>query len=235
MVHVTSLYKEITNGKYTTEFELEIDGFKYYKDSVISLNINRKLFANGAPSVGGFTSGEIDIVMLKPSEQWSRMAEIKVRHRVTNGRKTSEFVPDGTFYIDTRKPNMLDHTMTVHGYDSALKAEQLYIQNGSKSGWPKSDIAVYDEICKRLDVSADPDTRSSLKGYSVSCPGIDDGALTMREVAKYVAAAECGNFYITADNKLRLVRLNSLPESIGYIIKENGSKILVGGKRIRVS
>ena len=111
----------------------------------------------------------------------------------------TDWIPFGTFYIDTREI-AANGLMTITAYDRMLAAEQEF---PSSAGSMTMNAAVA-YIAAALGVETD--SRNQIAPYSIDSPV---GLYTMREVLSGIAAASGGNFIITEDNKLRLVRLAS--------------------------
>lgn len=197
--------------------------------------VKGSLFVGSKPSVGGCVSRQIDI-MIKPKGTIPRMAEIKLETRLVlkdfvTGEitSTSEWIPKGTFYIDTRETDKVTGVMTIHGYDAMLKAEQMLLTETTEDDWPKPMDEVVEEIAKRMGVTVDSRTvisHTMMVGYPLE--------YTMREVLGYIAAAHCGNWIITDAGELRLIALNCIPPETSYLVDEDGYAITFGGVRIIV-
>ena len=103
----------------------------YGDDMLIAVKTTRRVFPNNVPAVGGCTCGEIDVEMIMPKGTIERQAVIKPFTRLasnSDGQK-SEWLPKGTFFIDTRDNTRNDDNLDIlriHGYDSMLKTEQEY-------------------------------------------------------------------------------------------------------------
>ena len=197
--------------------------------------VKGSLFVGSKPSVGGCVSRQIDI-MIKPKGTIPRMAEIKLETRLVlkdfvTGEitSTSEWIPKGTFYIDTRQTDKVSGALIIHGYDAMLKAEQMLLTETTEDDWPKPMDEVVEEIAKRMGVKVDSRTVVShtlQAGYPLE--------YTMREVLGYIAAAHCGNWIITDAGELRLITLNCIPPETSYLVDEDGYAITFGGVRIIV-
>ena len=180
-------------------------------------------------------SRQIDI-MIKPKGTIPRMAEIKLETRLVlkdfvTGEitSTSEWLPKGTFYIDTRQTDKVSGALIIHGYDAMLKAEQMLLTETTEDDWPKPMDEVVEEIAKRMGVKVDSRTvisHTMMVGYPLE--------YTMREVLGYIAAAHCGNWIITDAGELRLITLNCIPPETSYLVDEDGYAITFGGVRIIV-
>ena len=123
---------------------------------------------------------------------------------------TSEWIPQGVFFIDTRQITANYNgipTLTLHGYDSMLKAEQEYSSNETV-GDAKDKVYVQ-SIADSIGVEVDPRTWEVMgRGHIIPMPL----GYTMREVLGYIASAYVGCFVMTDEGKLRLISLLGLPE-----------------------
>ena len=244
----TDTYKAILcNSAHLKEHRAFVAGVEYSPPDIV---INAKtaerslgqppfvsgfLFPGNVPCVGGCPARQIDI-MIRPKGNVPRMAEIKLETRLAikddlTGEvlQASEWIPKGTFYIDTRETDKVTGVMTIHGYDAMLKAEQMLLTETTEDDWPKPMDEVVEEIAKRMGVKVDSRTvisHTMMVGYPLE--------YTMREVLGYIAAAHCGNWIITDAGELRLITLNCIPPETSYLVDEDGYAITFGGVRIIV-
>ena len=146
---------------------------------------------------------------------------------------TSEWLPQGVFYIDTREVtannNGLD-ILVLHGYDAMLKAEQEYSSNATVSDAP--DTEYVQSIADAIGVEVDSRTWDIMSGYTIPFPL----GYSMREVLGFIASAYIGSFVMTDDGKLRLVSLLGLPErpTESLLGDEYGDAIVFGNDAILV-
>ena len=146
---------------------------------------------------------------------------------------TSEWLPQGVFYIDTRSVTANYNgvpTLNLHGYDAMLKAEQEYSSNDVVGDAP--DTQYVQAIADAIGVEVDPRTWDIMQGYIIPFPL----GYTMREVLGYIATAYVGCWVMTEDGKLRLVSLLTLPEdpTIMLLSTEDREVITFGGNAILV-
>lgn len=248
-MQVTSeLYKTLlADPAHMKEHRAYIDGVEYGQGSILigvetplqmwqqKPLVTGSLFADRTPTVGGCVSRQLDIMVL-PQGAIPRMAEIRLETRLVTKDlltgeiiQSSEWIPKGTFYIDTRKTDSTSGALIIHGYDAMLKMEQLYLADGEDvTGWPKTMPTVMEEIAAMIGVELDE--RNVLQDYRVEAPA----GYTMREVSGWIAAAHAGNWIITDEGKLRLVPLYSTVLDVGYLVDENGDAITFGGVKILV-
>ena len=181
--------------------------FNYAEDKIFYVRTSGGLFAGNTLSFGGCVSREIEMRFYPRGAVIPRMARLSPRVRLTDGTTDSEWLPKGIFYVDTRDYDASSGILTLTGYDAMLKAEETYIQEGDVGTWPKTMPAVVAEIAARMGVEVDSRTR--LNNYDVQLPT----EYTMREVLGFIAAAHAGNWVITDEGKLRLIRIDDTTDT----------------------
>lgn len=240
MQNKSDLFEAILRSRaYSVAPKAEIDGIEYAEDSgLVSTFVSGRLFAKNGPSVGGCVSRQVDL-LIRNYASFSRRAKIRLFCRVEQGEQVSEWIPKGVFYIDTREPDEVSGTLTIHGYDAMLlRGGETYLQEGDTGDWPRAADTVVNEIAQRMGLELDERTVID-PDVMVSYPN----DWTMRETLGYIAVAHCGNWIITDEGKLRLVPLWSIPdydpdepggEEMSLLIDEHGNYITFGGVRIIV-
>lgn len=237
MQNTSDLYKSIRdNPLCSAETRATIAGVLYEQDRLSPPETSGSLFPDGKPSVGNCISRQLDLTIFPAGRTIPRMAEIKLETRLVikddltdEVLQTSEWIPKGTFYIDTRTQDYGTYALTIHAYDAMLKAEQMLLTETTEDDWPKPMDEVVEEIAKRMGVTMDSRTvisHTMMVGYPLE--------YTMREILGYIAAAHAGNFIITDAGELRLIALNSIPAETSYLVDEDGYAITFGGVRIIV-
>lgn len=206
MQTTSELYKSILQQPYDVETKLDIytaDGKtlvgSYGEDVLVSGELTGKLFS--PPNVGEAVSWEIDVKMLMPTETLPRMAMLKPFFRIRYGTDISEWIQKGVYFIDTRSTDKQTGVLTIHGYDSMLKTEQIYCPDGSGT-WPRTMATVVNDICASIGVTLDSRTTIS-STYKCQL----DTTLSMREYLAHIAAAHAGMFMISDTGQMRLVPL----------------------------
>lgn len=203
MQNKSELFESILASRaYTVVSKAVIDGVEYPEGSgFVSAAVSGSLFAENKPSVGSCVSRQVDIIIRNPAN-FSRMAKIQLFSRVEQGEQTSEWIPKGVFYIDTRQSDDVSRALSLHGYDAMLKASPNYIDVDEDSGsWPRKCRVVVEDIAYRMGVELDE--RTVLQDYDVGYMPLTSG----REILGWIAAMHGGNWIITDEGKLRLVPL----------------------------
>lgn len=229
---ITNFNTIYATGNYRVETKLNINGVDYGEDKLISLQTTPTLFTD-VPSVGNCASAEIYVEMLMPSALIPTMAEMKPYVRLVGATLVSDWIPQGVFYIDTRERTDYEITapiLTIHGYDSMLKAEAFYPED-DPSLYPMVDTDVVDTIADAMGIDVDTRTYAIMvNAYEINLPA----TYTMREVLSNIAAMYAANWCITFEGKLRLVGLTDIGVETNFLIDQQGDAITFGGDRIIV-
>ena len=222
MQTVPAKWNDILAGDYQVDFKAVINGKTYTYGEIKSARITKSMMDK--LTIGQATSAMLDMVF-EPDGTIPTAAEIKCYIRLANYDPTiiitdefsniiqtddgyvlaesyssySDWLPFGTFYIDTRSTDA-SGWMTITAYDRMLAAERDF--PSSAGSMTMSAAVTY--IANQLGISVD--SRNAIAPYNIDSPV---GVYTMREVLCGIAAASGGNFVITENNKLRLIRLAS--------------------------
>lgn len=178
-----------------------------YKMNVLrTVSVDRQTFPDGSPTIGNAPSAETDIEMQKPVSTLPRQAEMKTYIRVVADgdiNTYSEWIPKGTFYIDTRdyvKDFTSNDLMTLHGYDRMIYAEQSYIGAGEMT-----TLKVVQEIGEKLGIGVADDTVTLLTKTSFTVNIVS--GYSCREVLGQIAGMYGGNCIIDCDGNISIVPL----------------------------
>lgn len=234
MHKVSNLFLTLLADKnHRVETKLSIAGVEYSQADIVkdSLRVYGGLYS--AFGIGNCSARQIDFEII-PKSDIPRQAEIKVYARLVSGEQVSEWIPKGVFYFATRKTDRKTGVLSVHGYDSMLKAEQTWLDSSyDAETWPMPVWTAVNDIAARMGVAVDSRTQLNA-AFPVQYPVDSEGDMTMREALGRIAVANAGNWIITDEGKLLLVGLNSMPAESNYLITETGSAITFGGVRILV-
>lgn len=74
---------------------------------------------------------------------------------------TSEWLPKGVYFIDTREYDKETGVLYLTGMDAMLKGEQDYMTSGAQGTWPAVDINILCDIADRLELGDDQFTAVS--------------------------------------------------------------------------
>lgn len=224
MQTVPNGWAEFLAAEHKVDFKAVINNVTYTYSAIKSAQITKAMMDK--LTIGQAPSAMLDMVFL-PSETIPEAAKVECYVRLTDYTPTvivtdelsnvirtddgyvltasytlgTDWIPFGTFYIDTRELGA-DGFMTITAYDRMLAAEQDF---PSTAGSMTMSAAVT-YIAAALGIGVDSRTTELIANYGIDSPV---GVYTMREVLCGIAAASGGNFIITENNKLRLIRLSS--------------------------
>lgn len=196
------------------------DGIR--ENALMSVGTSNQLFSRNTPSIGNAVSAQINVVLLDLGFRIPRMAEVRPFVRVTNGTDTSEWIQQGVFYVDTKYVSTNDNGLDVWkitGYDAMLKADQPYPYDAqTKASTVVKNIA---GLMGLTEDNIDPHVWEIIPingGDVIQC----SGEYTAREHLQYIAALYGGNWTMTNDGRLNLVRINDYPYETNLLADEAG-------------
>lgn len=229
MQQTSLLYQTLLQDPATRkEIRVAINGQIYGEIRIVSLLTSANLFPEDTMSVGGAIAKEIDLVLYNPGSI-PRSAQMIPSYRLVKGGQASEWVQKGVFYVDTRTYDEASGTLSIHGYDDMLKAEQEWVPDQSLS-FPMPMKDAFYEIARLMGVTVDPRTQFN-SGYLVDYPA---NGYTMRDVLRFIAAAHAANCIVTDAGQLRMVTFADIPPETNYLVTHHGAAITFGGVRILV-
>jgi hypothetical protein len=205
----------------------------FREEVLMSMSTRHGVFNEDYPVVGSAISGEIDIAMLKPAGEIPKRARLAPYVRVTDGERYSEWLPKGIYYIDTRgtshNSNGLE-ILTIHGYDAMLMFEQNY-PSDSQHNYPLLDTTMVQFLADSANIQVDPRTWERMdKGYMLPLPV----GYSSREVLGIIASSYGGNFVMSDEGALLLIRLSDLPRETNYLVTLDGDVLVFGEDKILV-
>lgn len=225
---VSDLFNQIfENPGHWTEVKLNIAGQEYTQSNIISVSISGGLF--DSPGIGNVNARQIDMEII-PIGTIPRQAQIQVFARVCVDNLQSEWIPKGVFFFSTRELDKVSGILTVTGYDAMLKAENVWLnEDYVYDNWPMPQETAVADIAQRMGIEVDSRTVLS-DDFPVEYPVDEDGDLTMREALSFIAVSDAGNWIITDEGKLRLIRFDDLPEVEGVLVTEHGAPVVFAGE-----
>lgn len=230
-MHTTSeLYRRILRTpEHRKEVRVNIAGTDYGQSSIVSLETSGGIFT--ALDIGCCASRQIDLVLRKPGAI-PRSACIRVFVRLTLGTQASEWLPKGVFFISARQLDKLTGTLTIHGFDAMRRAGEDW-EPDPYAAWPMSQRDAAADIARQMGIELDPRTALS-EDFPVGYPVNENGSLAMADVLEGIAVCCAGNWVISDEGRLLLLRLGDIPSETNYLVTEQGEAITLGGVRILV-
>lgn len=205
----------------------------FRENVIISMETSHSVFNEEYPVVGSAVSGQITIEMLMPTATIPKRARLAPYVRVTDGVRYSEWLPKGIYYIDTREVTHNSSgvdVLTIQGYDAMLFFETNY-PSDSQHNYPLLDRTVVQFLADSIQISVDDRTFERMdKGYRIPLPV----GYSSREVLEIIASSYGGNFVMSDEGQLLLIRLCDLPKETNYLATQAGDVLVFGQDKILV-
>lgn len=230
MQAVSALYRSLARDPAAwKEVRVHIADRDYGMDTdLVSLSTAGGAFPEA--DIGNCMSRQIDLVIRQPGEiPWN--AEMRVFARLRSGEKVSEWLPKGVYFIASRKTGTLSGTLKIHGFDAMLRAGDTW-QPSPYANWPMPQREAVADIARQMGVEVDPRTVIS-SSFPIDYP-TDEETLTMTDILEGVAVSNAGNWVMSDEGKLLLLRYGDIPPETNYLVTESGAAITLGGVKIRV-
>lgn len=229
MQQTTQAWKEIvaTEG-HRFETRVILDGNTLTQEKIRLVSRDRPGMDGEKPTIGGALISTLRLVISEMEFEIPKRAEITIEARARVNNRTSGWIKQGTYFVNTRTTDEGNiNLLEIEAVDAMAYAEADYPD--TTHDWPWPDIEVVREIAAEIGVEVEPRTEELMTAhYMVNLPA----SYTMRETLGHIAASYCGNFIITAENKLLLVPLYGLnPEVTGfYLAAEKSATLGPGGE-----
>lgn len=230
-MHRTSeLYQRLLRDpRHRKEFKCNIAGVDYGQEFILSLETSGGVFSK--PDIGNCASRQIDLRLRKPGTI-PRSACIKVFVRLAAVDQVSEWLPKGVFFISTRQLDKVSGNLDIHGFDAMRRSGEVW-DIDPYANWPMSQQEAVNDIARQMGVEVD--SRTVLSGnFPVGYPVDENGDLAMQDVLEGIAVCNAGNWVMTDEGKLLLLRLGDIPPETYYLVTEHGRPITFGGVKILV-
>lgn len=199
MQTTSAVWKALWAAGASLEVRANIAGTVY---TDIAAPVLRRALTQNGPGVGNVASASCTF-SVRTAAAIPRAAEARLEMRLTDGGTASEWLPAGTFYISRRARDPIAGVWTLECYDALLRANAAWETDAE--GWPRTMALTVELLAQRLGLELDARTHiESGAAYVVERPEV--GA-TLRETLGYIAAAHGGNWIVTPEGRLRLVRL----------------------------
>lgn len=210
MREFSPLYKEL-RSREDSKYEVKIvrGDTTYAMDRLQSVSIHQALFDGGGPKIGGVYSSRCIAKIREESTNWPRAAsfEVFIRLLSADGTQESEWESMSTYYTDERHTDKYGN-ITITAYDGMALLEQPWTDKilNTPDTWPVTAKRACDMLTEALGVSFD---RRTVLDNTVPFIGLDTTS-TARDTLAAVAGGLGGNWYLTAEGKLRLVILRNI-------------------------
>jgi hypothetical protein len=146
-------------------------------------------------TIGAAVPTRLDLT-IKTEDIFPSNAEIRPYIKLYGDGASSEWMPFGVFYIDSRK--YINDVWEFVAYDKLMLANQPW---ETSLMLPNTMNNVMDEICTILDIELVP----GLLIHSYDVP-LTTQEFTIRQVIGYIAACHAANAKINKDGKLAFIK-----------------------------
>lgn len=196
---------------------------EYGMDRIVSCSIERDMLED--IGLGTATAAQLTLV-LQEYDPIPRMAEMLVEIRLNDGVTQSEWLPCGTFFLDTREEEY-GGKIRLHGYDAMLKADYSFVYGGDTM----TTAAAVSQICGVMGIALDSSV--SITEYTIP----RGQPYTCREMLGYIGVSQGGSWVVSPDNKLRLVPLANVGAAVqtlglGVMSLQMGEPITISGVEV---
>lgn len=216
MHNVTDTYKTLLKQPHRVETVIQIGGNDsvaprqtipgtvYGENMLVSVRQKADVLNREAPGIGYMVARKLEITMINPGTPVAIMGRIVPYSRLVADSGTSEWIPKGIFYVDTRKKSIADRqaaTIDITAYDAVMKASADYDTGNIQ--WPSTDTVVAADAAEQMGVPIDIDGMTG--GFAITKPD----EMTICEVLRAIAVLYGGNFTVDDCGILRLLPLKS--------------------------
>ena len=204
--------------QHRIEYQVIINNVDY-SDYLQSNPIFTKPLLDG-PTIGRVCSAEMKVA-IRPIEGITipKAARVLVNCRLLSWDRTTtitNWVSLGKFNVSSRSGST---TITLNCRDDMIKAGQRYLKNSSFLAWPVQQQNLVNDIVRIMGIQLDD--RSEIRtgeAYNAQSPGTEP---LISEVLSFIGVCQGGNWIITEEGKLRLIRLESPSQTVQQAIGTN--------------
>lgn len=227
-MHSTSaLYQTLLRDPlHYKRVKLDIAGQEYSEADIVSApRIVGQVYST--PTIGVCSARSMTTEVF-PKGAIPKQAKIQIYIQLVKGAQASEWIKKGEFFISTRQVDKVSGALSLTTYDAMLKSDQVWLTSDyDTENWPMPVADAVDDIACRMGV--DVDSRTVLDtSFPVEYPVDENGDMTMRDVLSMIAVANAGNWIITDEGKLRLLRFGELEAETSLLCTEDGDVIMLG-------
>ena len=203
-------YQALPSKQY--EYKVVIGTDEYLNEDLFSMSSERQLCDDSVFALGNVFSRKLNLAIKQKATAIAKMSNVDLYIRMNGDSGPTEWLPQGKFYIDTRKKSGL--ATVLECYDKVLMMESSFAIEGESLSYPMAMSDAVSTICTRLSLTfANPSAIQS--GFNIEYPN----DLTMREVLGYIADANGGNFILNDAGELQLViPVNGTSVATGYYV-----------------
>lgn len=220
----SALWKSLWNDQDTKRvFYFDIAGTIYGEDEIVNHSVKSALFEDF--SVGNATTASLHLVLAPKNQdvEIPRGAKITRYVKLVNGNQESESIQKGVFYINRRSTD--SYQLTLEAFDPMRKADNLW-EPEQNMVFPMKMKTAVNILADLIGVTVDE--RNEINpNFTIDYP---DSQTSIRDVLCWIAAANGGNFIISDEGKLYLVKLKTAP----VLLSDENKNIITFGNDVSI-
>lgn len=201
----------VANGAH---FEWQIiNGTTTLYENLISGSLSMVLYKQA--SIGNVMARQLDFEYYKESISFDTTLPLQLQYRAVLNEDASEWIDKGTYWIDKLEASPYSDKAKVTAFDAFLKANATWLESGTFTA--TTDYAIVTGIASDIGVTLDSDTDTLISGSPITisnAPSIGANGTTSIEMLSYIGVMRGGNWVITSDNTLKLIKLFAVQESV---------------------
>lgn len=186
---------------YDREFLIKanVANVDYLNDEIVSFKTENSLTLSDEFEIGTAILSKLTL-QLRTQDIIPQNAKVIPYVALTRSGVTTEWLPLGEFYIDSREQNADVWTFTC--YDKLVLADVPYV---SALTYPTTMQAVWNEICTSLSYVSDASVVIN-GSYQVQ---VAPTGYTKRQVMGYIAGANAASLYVGKDGKIKFKKFSN--------------------------
>lgn len=171
------------NTSRTVDVKIVIGESEYLKNSIVELEIEDSIISEEEFELGGCITSRMNLT-LKTDDLIPNNAEMKVYMRYVLGAESSEWLPLGVFYIDSR--SYQNKMWKFVCFDKLIVSQKYY---DSALVFPNTMHQVLIELCYNLGITISSGLLESINLTYMINSKPDYGIRTYRDMIRFIASA----------------------------------------------
>lgn len=203
MQTASSTWSQIeASGSYDLNVRFVLGSTTYTNESIASGSLVLTHYLYEKYGVGNACAAQLKLMLYDADPIPDGIVQATLSIAITDGTSTSEYLPCGTFFLNTVQWFDDGETVQLTLYDALALSDVYLYENGAPASGNVLSETLVSQICTKLGITAPSDTT----GYSgLSCPPVENA--TCREILCAIGAIKGGNWTVDKNNRLRFVSL----------------------------
>ena len=221
MITVSQKFKDYAaNPDRLVEFKCLIDGVEYDKTKIIDIDIEDAIISGEDFELGSVVSSKLGLT-IRTSDAIANNAEMKPYVRFIVGGDTTEWIQQGTMYVDSRFKNA--NVYKFSSYDKLITSQKPY---ETDLLFPNTQAQVLIELAYNLGIEVDEATTTMINPAYMVPTKPDSKQYTYRDIIKFIAISHGCCARMSNTGKLQFVSfvsrtsVKSITQSESWSAKE---------------